>query len=154
MIILLRMEKRLIYIKKSSDVCFRRGIRDIAVSFVHMLKLIDQTGLLLLVRVSFIETNCRTAWEVSVFGVFLIYIFPHLDRIRRYTLYLVFSPNTGKYGPEKLQIRTLFTQYVCWKINDSDEFHTVKCIVSRNNNDIPKKIRVQIISLISTVLYH
>ena len=33
------------------------------------------------------------------------------DRIRRDKEYLsVFSPNAGKYGPQKLQIRTLFTQ--------------------------------------------
>ena len=38
--------------------------------------------------------------------------FPHSDWIQRYTQYLsVFSPNTEKYGPEKLRIRTLFTQY-------------------------------------------
>ena len=34
---------------------------------------------------------------------FLVCIFPHLDWIRRYTEYLsVFSPNAGKYGPEKI----------------------------------------------------
>ena len=33
---------------------------------------------------------------------FLVRIFPHSDRIRRDTDYLsVFSPNAGKYGPEK-----------------------------------------------------
>ena len=26
----------------------------------------------------------------------------------------VFSPNAGKYGPEKLRIRTLFTQCIVW----------------------------------------
>ena len=41
---------------------------------------------------------------MSVFGDFLVRIFPH-------TPYLsVFSPNARKYGPEKLQIQTLFTQ--------------------------------------------
>ena len=46
-----------------------------------------------------------------VFAVFMVRIFPHLDRIRRDTLYLsVFSPNVGKYGSEKFQIQTLFTQ--------------------------------------------
>ena len=43
-----------------------------------------------------------TAWEVSVFKVFLVHIFPHLDWIRRDT------PYAGKYGPVKIQIRTLF----------------------------------------------
>ena len=52
-----------------------------------------------------------TAWKVSAFGVFLTYIFPHSDWIRRDTEYLtVLSPNVGKYGPKNLQIRTLFTQ--------------------------------------------
>ena len=38
---------------------------------------------------------------------FLVCIFPHLDRIRRETDYLsIFSPNAGKYGPEKIRIRT------------------------------------------------
>ena len=33
------------------------------------------------------------------------------SRIQTATPYLcIFSPNAGKYGPEKLQIRTLFTQ--------------------------------------------
>ena len=36
---------------------------------------------------------------------FLVRIFPHSDWIRRNTEYLsVFSPNAGKYGPEKLRI--------------------------------------------------
>ena len=53
-----------------------------------------------------------TAWKVSVFGVFLVRIFPHSDWIRRDTEYLlVFSPNVGKYWQEKLRIRTLFTQW-------------------------------------------
>ena len=49
-----------------------------------------------------------TAWKLSVFGDFLVCIFQNLDWIRRYTPYLsIFSPNAGKYGPEKLQIRIL-----------------------------------------------
>ena len=43
--------------------------------------------------------------------VFLVRIFSYLDWIRKGTeCFSVFSSNTGKYGPEKLQIRTLFTQ--------------------------------------------
>ena len=41
----------------------------------------------------------------------MVDIFPHLDRIQRdtETEYLsVFSPNRGKYGPEKLKVWTLF----------------------------------------------
>ena len=48
--------------------------------------------------------------KVSVFGVFLVRVFPHSEGIRRDTDYLaVFSANARKHGPEKLQIRTLFT---------------------------------------------
>ena len=39
-------------------------------------------------------------WKVSLFGVFLARIFP----------LSIFSPSAGKYGPENLRIRTLFTQ--------------------------------------------
>ena len=42
----------------------------------------------------------REKWPNTEF--FLVRIFPHSDSIRRYTPYLaVFSPNVGKYGPEK-----------------------------------------------------
>ena len=51
------------------------------------------------------------AWKLVVFGVFLVRIFPHWDWIRRDNPFLpVFSPNAGKYRPEKLQIPPLFTQ--------------------------------------------
>ena len=54
-----------------------------------------------------------TAWKVSVFGGFLVRIFPHSDWIRSNTKYLsVFSSNVGKYGPENLRIRTHFTQWI------------------------------------------
>ena len=56
------------------------------------------------------ESN--TALEVSVLGVILFRIFPHSDWMRRDSPYLsVFSPNAGKYGPKKLAIQTLFTQW-------------------------------------------
>ena len=43
---------------------------------------------------------------MSVFGVILVRIFPHSDWIQKDTEYLsVFSPNTGKYVPEKLRIQ-------------------------------------------------
>ena len=52
-----------------------------------------------------------TSWKVSVFGIFLVRISPHSDLIRRDTPFLsVLSRNAGKYRPEKLRIRTLFTQ--------------------------------------------
>ena len=43
----------------------------------------------------------HTASKVSVFGVFLVRIFPHLDWIQRNTPFLsITSLNAGKYGPE------------------------------------------------------
>ena len=54
-----------------------------------------------------------TAWKVSVFGIFLVHIFPHSDWIRRDT------QNAVKYWPEKLRIRyfsrnvPLFLSYIC-----------------------------------------
>ena len=50
---------------------------------------------------------------MSVFRVFLVLNFSHSDWIWRDTPTLsVFSPNAGKYGPEKLRIRTLFMQRI------------------------------------------
>ena len=47
---------------------------------------------------------------MSLFGVFLVRIFPYLDSIQRDISYLpVFSPNAEKYGPENLRILTPFT---------------------------------------------
>ena len=68
-------------------------------------------------KIAHLERNMSTlvivtGWKVSVFGVFLVHIFPHSDWIRR-----IFSPNAGKYGPEKLRIRTLFTQCIVWTWN-------------------------------------
>ena len=60
-----------------------------------------------------------TAWKLSVFGIFLVRILPHSDWIRRDIILLsVFSPNTGKYGLEKLQIRALFMQCIRLKYFD------------------------------------
>ena len=48
------------------------------------------------------NTCTGTAWRVSKYGDFSGPYFPHSDWIRRGTDYLsVFSPNEGKYGPEK-----------------------------------------------------
>ena len=44
-----------------------------------------------------------TAWEVSIFAVFLVHIFPHSDLISR------IQSECQKYGLEKLRIRTHFT---------------------------------------------
>ena len=59
-----------------------------------------------------------------VFGVFLVRIFLPLDLTQKDTECLsIFRPNAGKYRPEKLQIRALFTQCMsliynaAWKNN-------------------------------------
>ena len=53
---------------------------------------------------------------MSIFRGFLVRIFSHSSWIRRDTEYLsVFSPNVEKYGPEKLRILTLFTQWISLK---------------------------------------
>ena len=47
------------------------------------------------------KVRIRYEWSVSVFGVFFVLIFPHLDLIRKDTSYLsVFILNAEKYGPE------------------------------------------------------
>ena len=66
----------------------------------------------------------NTAWKVPVFGVFIVRIFPHLDLIRRNDEFLsVFSPNTGKYGPEEIQIRTLFMWWIMPRVY-SEKLHS------------------------------
>ena len=53
------------------------------------------------VRILWVISTVTTAWKVSVFWVFLVRIFPHLDWIQRDTPYLsLFSPNAGKSNSE------------------------------------------------------
>ena len=49
------------------------------------------------------------AEKEPIFGVFLVCIFPHSDKLNteRYGVFVI--PNARKYGPEKLRIQTLFT---------------------------------------------
>ena len=59
-----------------------------------------------------------TAWKVSVFRVFLVRIFLHLNLIRGDTAHLsVFSPDAGKNGSGKLRIQTLFMQCNIFKLS-------------------------------------
>ena len=44
------------------------------------------------------RTVTYTVWKMSVFGVILARIFPHLDWLQRDTP--IFTPNVRKYGPE------------------------------------------------------
>ena len=53
------------------------------------------------------QTN--TAWEVSIFGVFLVRIFLHRTEYGLNTDQTEYGLNQTEYGPEKLQIGTLFT---------------------------------------------
>ena len=56
----------------------------------------------------FFYTHCVKSVRIQCYFL----IFWHLDWIRRDTPHVSeFSPNAGKYGPEKLRIRTLFTQW-------------------------------------------
>ena len=56
-----------------------------------------------------------TVWNVSKYGVFLVRILPHLDWIQKDTKYLsVFSPNAGKYGPEKIPSLDTFHAVHLW----------------------------------------
>ena len=82
--------------------------------------------------------NSFKAWKVSIFGIFLFRNFPHSDWIRRDTKYLsVFSPNAGNNKPEKLWIRTLFTQcFTSWKHSDYKadfEKAVVGCVLGFNS---------------------
>ena len=72
------------------------------------------------IRVSTGGLDFNTAQKVSVFGVFLVRIFPHSVWIWGDAEYLsVFSPNVGKYRPENILIGTLFTQckFSCFCVN-------------------------------------
>ena len=67
-------------------------------------------------RISF-TLSLREKSPNTEFFLFRICLYP--DWIRRDTPYLsVFSPNTGKYGPEKSRIWTFFTHCMCtWIYN-------------------------------------
>ena len=92
-----------------------------------------------------------TAWKMFVFGVILVRIFSHSDRIRRYTVYLsAFSPNVGKCGPEWLRIRTFFTQwlYLHFKMSKKllcfilQSLFIVDCLESLSKNKSKQKFKV------------
>ena len=104
-----------------------------------------------------IAGSWNTAWKVSKYGVFLVRFFPYSDWIRRNTPYLlVFSLNAGKYGPDKLRIRTVFTQLKLTKRYLNSDCRKVKnffscpqtfiisssalCDVENNNNKKQRRI--------------
>ena len=81
-----------------------------------------------------------TTWKLFVFEVSLARTFLHSDRIRRYIRYLsIFILNAGKYGPEKLWILTLFSQWL-WLL----------MFVHVSQKDFGKKI----LSIQSNVVFH
>ena len=62
---------------------------------------------------------------MSVFGVFLVCIFSHLDWIQRDTSYLsIFSPNARKYGLEELRTWTSFTKWFIDTVKKLPNFDT------------------------------
>ena len=65
-----------------------------------------------------------TAWKVSIFGVILVLIFPHLDRMSTDTKYLsVFSPNAGKYDQNNTEyihfLHSDTSVLVYWYVNNT-----------------------------------
>ena len=77
-----------------------------------------RTPFWLIIQYTFV-IDYYTAWKVSLLGVFLVLIFQYSDWIRRGTDNLsVYSPNAGKYVPEKLRIWALFTQCYFWSSNN------------------------------------
>ena len=64
-------------------------------------------------RIFVVVVFCVTAWKVSVFGAFLVLIFPHSDWIRRDSSHLsIFSWITGKIRIRKIPNTETF-QAVC-----------------------------------------
>ena len=57
------------------------------------------------------NSKFNITYKVSPFGVFLVPAFSNSDWIWRFTKQIsVFSPNTGKCGPEKLRLERLLAQ--------------------------------------------
>ena len=79
----------------------------------------------------------NTTWKVSVFGDFLVCIFPHSEWIGRDTECLsVFSPNTGKYGPKKLICQTkkqIILQTLHLWLSLRPFLKKIKCVKTRCN---------------------
>ena len=70
---------------------------------------------------------------------FLIRIFLHSDWMRWDTPYLsVFSPNAGKYGPEKTRVWTLFTQFMLHVLRWIRKFLPVEMAKLLGNSFIEK----------------
>ena len=105
--------QKCIFVSFSLALLTRLDSKSFIMDFFPMGTAIRLFGILHLYNHIVVKTPLQnTAWKVSVCGVLLVRIFPHSDWILKDTPYLsVFSPNAGKYGPEKLRIRTLFRQW-------------------------------------------
>ena len=69
---------------------------------------------------------------MSIFGVFLVHIFPHSNIQTEWGEILcisAFSPNGVKYGPEKLRIRPFFTQWKSSEVFQYSEIITDKPLI-------------------------
>ena len=91
--------------------------------------------------------NCpRCVKSVQIRSFFLFRIFPHSGWIRRYTLYLsVFSPNAGKYGPEKTPYLSTFHAVLSF-INAGANYWEVKLITYfPTTNSTEKLVRYSLI---------
>ena len=69
-----------------------------------------------------------TAWKMSIFGVFLVHIFPHLDWIRRDTEYYV-----------SFRIQSKSAKIRARKTPNTDTFHAVCFITFSSYPCIPRK---------------
>ena len=92
-------------------ICFSWSINQL---IIHLYKLINMADRWMKMN----NSQCVKHYAKSVrIQIFLVRIFPHSEWIGRDREYLsVFSPNAGKYGPENLQIRALFTQWYIYTL--------------------------------------
>ena len=70
---------------------------------------------------AFINASSEIFWKIinsSLLFAFSIYtkIWHYIYKNIEWKVLSLFSPNAGKYGPEMLRIRTLFTKWELWKV--------------------------------------
>ena len=107
-------------------ICFSWSINQL---IIHLYKLINMADIWMKMN----NSHCVRHYAKSVrIRIFLVRILPHSEWIGRDREYLsVFSPNMGKYGPDNLQIRTLFTQSYIYTLCETKKsqifFKKIKC---------------------------
>ena len=88
--------------------------------------------------------DCHYVKSVQIWSFLWSVFFLHSDWLQRDTKYLsVFSPNAGKYGPEKFRIWTNFTQCGLFYMMEDMGFALMFILVNLNSN-FPVRIRVEI----------